>query len=104
MPHLIDTHCHLADEVFQEDLAGVAARAQQAGVTAAVCILSADEPEELARVPAVLTAWPAVRFSTGVHPHRAGAYAASAAGAAVATERAARGVGAVAIGEIGLDY
>jgi TatD DNase family protein len=102
--YLIDTHCHLADEVFAEDLAAVADRARQAGIRAAVCILSADEADEVARAGRVTEAWPAVRFSTGVHPHRAGAYAGSAVEAATITERAAKSVSAVAIGEIGLDY
>jgi TatD DNase family protein len=101
---LVDSHCHLADDAFQGDLAAVTERARAAGIGAAVCILSADEPEEVARAGQVSEAWPAVRFSTGVHPHRAGAYAGAAAGAAAAAERAVTAVTAVAVGEIGLDY
>ena len=44
-------------------------------MTKALCILSADESPELARAPALRTAWPAVRFATAIHPHRAGAFA-----------------------------
>ena len=47
---MIDSHCHLADEAFVADLAEVVARARRRRAsTGALCILSADEPDELAR-------------------------------------------------------
>ena len=101
---LIDTHCHLADAAFADDLAAVAARARAAGVTSALCILSADAPEELARVPVVAQAWPSVRFAAGIHPHRAGLYAGRIGDVGPTVQAAAAAGGAVAIGEIGLDY
>jgi TatD DNase family protein len=101
---MIDSHCHLADEAFLADLPAVAERAREAGVESAMCILSADSDAELARVSAVGEAWPSVRFSAAIHPHRAGAYAGRAAEAAVLTGRAVDAARAVAIGEIGLDY
>jgi TatD DNase family protein len=101
---MIDSHCHLADAAFAGDLDEVVARAQQAGVTSALCILSADEPDELARAAIVARAWPAVRFAAGIHPHRAGAYAGRADAAAAATVAAAAAHHASAIGEVGLDY
>lgn len=101
---MIDSHCHLADEAFATDLPEVVERAQAAGVTSAMCILSADEPDEVARAPIVRAAWPAVLFSTGVHPHRAAPYAGRAHAAADATRGAISAVDGVAIGEIGLDY
>ena len=101
---MIDSHCHLADETFAGDLDAVAGRAQAAGVTSALCILSTTEPEEHDRARAVAATWPAVRFSAGVHPHRAGLFAARPADAAAETSRVVDAVGAVAIGEIGLDY
>lgn len=82
----------------------MAARAREAGVDAAMCILSADEEAELARVDKVRAAWSTVRFAAAIHPHRAGAYAGRAASAAVATARAVDAAAAVAVGEIGLDY
>ena len=85
---MIDSHCHLADKAFENDLADIVARAQAAGVTAAVCILSADEPNEVARAPIVSAAWPAVLFSAGVHPHRAAPYVGRAQAAADATRQA----------------
>lgn len=101
---MIDSHCHLADEVFVADLAAVVGRAGAAGVTSAMCILSADEPEELARASRVSAAWPAVRFAAAIHPHRAGAYAGRPDEAARIAREAAAAVRAIAIGEIGLDY
>src|SRR5262249_49757232 len=101
---MIDSHCHLADVAFAADLPDVVSRAQAAGVARLVCILSADEPEEVARASVVRAAWPAVQFAAAVHPHRSGAYAGGAAGAADATRAAVRSASAVLVGEIGLDY
>lgn len=100
----LDSHCHLADEAFYADLPEVAARARAAGVIDAICILSADTPEEHARVDAVRAAWPGVRFATAVHPHRAGAYAGRVADAVRVVRAIAARVGAPLLGEMGLDY
>jgi TatD DNase family protein len=100
----VDSHCHLADDAFQDDLAEVVARAQAAGIARALCILSADEPDEVARAEAVAGAWPAVSFAAAIHPHRSGPYGGRADEAARVTEAAVRAAGAVAVGEIGLDY
>ncbi|HET9368965.1 MAG TPA: TatD family hydrolase [Vicinamibacterales bacterium] len=101
---LIDTHCHLADEKFVDDLDAVVARAKAAGVERALCILSADEPEEIARFETVRGAWPEVRAAAAIHPHRAGAYEADPQEAARLARAAVERSDAVAIGEIGLDY
>jgi TatD DNase family protein len=69
-----------------------------------MCILSADEPDEVERAAQVTAAWPAVRFAAAVHPHRSGAYAERPLDAADAARRSAMRVRASAIGEIGLDY
>lgn len=101
---MVDSHCHLASETFVGDLDAVVARAIAAGVTEALCILAADEPEELARAGAVKAAWPAVRVATAIHPHSAGGYAGHPEAAATVARDAVRSVGAVVVGEIGLDY
>ncbi len=101
---VIDSHCHLADEAFAADLADVAGRARAAGVAACLCILSADESEEIARAAVIREAWADVQFAAAVHPHRSGAYAGRAGDAVAATRRAAEASGAVALGEMGLDY
>ena len=102
---MIDSHCHLADEQFASDLDDVVARARDTGVTAALTILDATSAAEAARADRVTAAWPAVRFAVGVHPHQAGAFI-DDPGAVVSLVREAyvARAGAVAIGEIGLDY
>jgi TatD DNase family protein len=102
---MIDTHCHLADEVFETDLEGVIARARAAGVTTAICILGAGDEAEAGRADRVNHLWSEVRFAAGVHPHQAHECA-DAAGRADGLIRAAVGTrpGLCAVGEIGLDY
>ncbi|BCS33301.1 TatD-related deoxyribonuclease [Luteitalea sp. TBR-22] len=99
---LIDTHCHIAGDEFAEDLDLVVDRARAAGVERAICILDATTRVEFDRVPRVREAWPAVRFAAGVHPHHAGKVDAGRVRDVVAA--AVDEVGAVAVGEIGLDY
>lgn len=101
---LIDTHCHLADQAFAADLDEVVLRARKAGLSAAMCILSADEADEVARASIVARAWPDVRFAAGIHPHRAGQFAGRPSDAAMVVRNAVAASSAVAIGEIGLDY
>jgi len=102
---MIDSHCHLADEVFVGDLDAVVARAQEAGVRAALCILDAGSDEEASRAQTVRAKWGSVRFAAGVHPHQAGRHAGNPAEAVAVVERAIEANGDVrALGEIGLDY
>ena len=101
---VIDSHCHLADLAFADDLEAVTERAREAGIAGALCILSADEPEEVQRTESVRAAWPEVAFAAAVHPHRAGAFEGRTPAAAVLTGEVVDAVSAVAVGEIGLDY
>jgi TatD DNase family protein len=101
---MVDSHCHLADAVFVDDLPEVVERARAAGITSAVCILAADDEEEAGRVGAVRTVWPAVGFAAGIHPHRAGAWGGRLADARRTVEKAVETHEACAVGEIGLDY
>ncbi len=101
----VDSHCHLADEAFAADLADVVARAREARVAQALCILAAGDDGEAARGRRVAEIWPEVLFAVGVHPHVGKAWDGRTADALAAVERAARAGGAIrAIGEIGLDY
>ena len=50
---MIDSHCHLADEAFAGDLDGAIARAREAGLTSALCILAAGDEDEAGRARAV---------------------------------------------------
>ena len=72
---MIDSHCHLADEAFAADLDAVIARARTAGLSGALCILSAGDDKESAAAARVRGLWPEVRFSVGIHPHKAGEFA-----------------------------
>ena len=101
---MIDSHCHLADEAFEGDLDAVIARACEAGLTDALCILAAGDEAEAARARSVADRWRGVRFATGVHPHAAAPYAGRPADAAAVTRAHAKAYAACAIGEIGLDY
>jgi TatD DNase family protein len=101
---MIDSHCHLADEAFEADLESAVARAKDAGVEGALCILAAGDEPEAARAASVRAAWSAVRFATGVHPHAAGTFASRAGDAAAVSRAHASAFNACAIGEIGLDY
>jgi TatD DNase family protein len=101
---VVDSHCHLADAAFAGDLPEVVSRARAAGLESALCILSADEPEEVDRAAAVRDAWPTVVFAAAIHPHRAASYAGRPVDAAAAAASAIERSEAVALGEIGLDY
>ena len=101
---MIDSHCHLADEAFAPDLEDVIARAQAAGLTEAMCILSAGDEAEAVRARGVRERWPAVRFATGVHPHNAGPFAGRVEASVETTRTHAAAFGVCGIGEIGLDY
>lgn len=101
---MIDSHCHLADPVFAPDLDAIVARAQAAGVARVLCIISSDTADELVQAERVRAAWPAVQFATAIHPHRSGAYAGRIGEAVATVERAITTLGAVALGEMGLEY
>ena len=101
---MIDSHCHLAGPEFTADLGDVVARARTAGLERALVILAADDHAEVEQAGAVTRLWPDVRFSVGVHPHAAGAFASDPAAASRLTEGGLSREGVRAIGEIGLDY
>jgi len=102
---LIDSHCHLAGPEFADDLDAVVGRARAAGLTHALVILAADDEAELRQARVVAAAWPAVRFSIGIHPHAAGTYADDPSMAARRVADAmSRQPLTRAVGEIGLDY
>jgi len=102
---MIDSHCHLADEVFADDLGAVVERAKSAGLERAFVILEAGNAGEAARAQLLETLWPEVRVAVGVHPHQAHQYADDPEkAAAVVREQIASTPSARAIGEIGLDY
>jgi TatD DNase family protein len=101
---MIDSHCHLADAVFEDDLPGVIARAKEAGLTSALTILAAGDAGEAERAATVTALWPEARFAVGVHPHQAHECAAPGRASALVEAALAANPHVVAIGEIGLDY
>lgn len=102
---MIDSHCHLADDAFVEDLQDVVTRAQAAGLTQALCILAADNLTEASRALELARLWPAIRFGIGLHPHQAGLFAGREPEVVELVGRSLASIpGARALGEIGLDY
>lgn len=102
---MIDSHCHLADPAFADDLPDVVTRAREAGVGLAVCVLALGESAEARQAERAATLWPSLRFATGLHPHEARLYAARLHELPADLEAAwAARPGLCAIGEIGLDY
>lgn len=96
---MFDSHCHLTDERFRDDLDEVIARAWQVGLEGIVTIASdADDAE---RALAVATAHDRIWCTAGIHPH------VSAAARVEDCERIIAGLAharVVALGETGLDY
>jgi TatD DNase family protein len=102
---VIDSHCHLADEKFRDDLEQVVARAKAAGLVGALVILEGGNAAEAEQAVEVERLWPEVRTAIGVHPHISHEYAADPERAAAIVAGALDATpSARAVGEIGLDY
>jgi TatD DNase family protein len=97
----VDSHCHLDDERFADDLEAVLDRAAAAGVTRVLTIGTGDGPPELDRAVRLADRYPQVYATIGVHPH-------DASKVTPRTYDDLRALSAhskvVAFGEIGLDY
>ena len=101
---MIDTHCHLGDPAFSDDLEAVIARARDAGVSAGLCVLNLADPVEETRVTDLATRWPGARFAVGLHPHEAHKFQGRVGELIPALDAAWARIDACAVGEIGLDY
>ena len=97
---MIDSHCHLADSKFENDVEEVLLRAKQAGVERIVTI--ADTLEEAERCIAIAEKYPQVFCTVGVHPHEAKRWGEGSWETMWELVRSSKQV--KAIGEIGLDY
>lgn len=95
---LIDTHCHLDDNVFADDLDAVLAESRAEGVKAWIQV--GFEPERWESSIALANRVPGMALMLGVHPSSAGQWS-----PAVANDLHALIVQhhAVAVGEIGID-
>ena len=102
---MIDSHCHLADEVFAPDLDTVIARARAAGIERVLVVLAAGSAQEAAQAQKLVALWPSVFVAIGVHPHQAVEHAQAPEKTADVVRAQLRATPpARAIGEIGLDY
>ena len=100
MADFIDSHAHLGDPAFDGDRSTVIERARQTGARAVICIGESLAAAERAR--AVAADHPGfVWFTAGVHPHDAAGFDPIRDPMQIARECQ---LGAVAIGECGLDY
>jgi len=96
---LVDSHCHLDYNDFEEDLDDIIARAKEAGVNT---ILNAgNNIGELDKQLALSEKYPFIYTAVGVHPHNAGEYTDITAQDFVEKATHKKVVG---IGECGLDY
>ncbi len=96
---LVDSHCHLDFPDFAEDLDGIVARAEAAGVGRIVTIST-----RVKRVQGLLditARFPNVYCSVGTHPHHADEEDGIPADELIALTRHPK---VVALGEAGLDY
>jgi len=93
---IIDTHCHLDDIRYDEDLEAVLKRADEAGVTKH--IIPGADPKTLQRAIAIAEKYDSVYFAVGVHPYDANAYDRELLEHYITHPKC------VAVGECGLDY
>ncbi|HSR73558.1 MAG TPA: TatD family hydrolase, partial [Sulfurovum sp.] len=93
---LIDTHCHLDDERYDDDIEQVLENAREKGVEK--FIIPGADPKTLQRAVDLAERYESVYFAVGVHPYDACAYDRGYLEPYVTHPKC------VAIGECGLDY
>jgi TatD DNase family protein len=98
---LVDSHCHLDDELFAQDRDAAIERARAAGIERMMAIGTGGGPADLEVAIRVAAQYPFIYATVGVHPHDA-AKATPETFARMAD--LARQPKVLAIGEIGLDY
>ena len=99
---IFDTHCHLADEAFKEDLDSVLARMAESGIRRANLVADpCEESPNQERVLSIAERSPNFCASAGVHPHNASRYN---EGAEELLTELLKHPKMRLLGEIGLDY
>jgi len=93
---IIDTHCHLDDERYKEDITEVIERAKAQGVER--FIIPGADPKTLKRAVELSEIYDEIYFAVGVHPYDAQNYNREFLETFVTHPKC------VAIGECGLDY
>ena len=96
---LVDSHCHLDFPDFAEDLDGIVARAETAGIGRIVTI--STRVKRLAGLLAIAERFPNVYCSVGTHPHHADEEDGIPASELIELTKHPK---VVALGEAGLDY
>ena len=100
---LVDSHCHIDGEQFDEDRDEVVERARAAGVVAMLNIGTGDpHSDDFRRAVAVAERYGNVYAAVGVHPHDAKLYDDAAETHLIELVRSSKKI--IAWGEIGLDY
>jgi len=99
---LIDSHCHIDGDAFDEDRGEVVRRAKDAGVVAMLNVGTGDpHSDDFRKAVAVAEKYENVFASVGVHPHDAKLYDDAAERHLVELTRSPK---VIAWGEIGLDF
>ncbi|CAA6804476.1 MAG: Putative deoxyribonuclease YcfH [uncultured Sulfurovum sp.] len=93
---IIDTHCHLDDERYYDDLSEVITRAKEVGVER--FIIPGADPKTLKRAVELSETYEEVYFSVGVHPYDAQSYDKAFLEPFMTHPKC------IAVGECGLDY
>ncbi|TVR45252.1 MAG: TatD family deoxyribonuclease [Planctomycetota bacterium] len=103
LPPLIDTHCHLTHQRFQDDCHQVIDDAQAAGIAAMITI--GTGVADGIRGSEIAAAWPQVIYTAcGLDPFTLHERADSFADDLAALDAHLASAGCVALGEIGLEY
>ena len=99
---LIDSHCHIDGEAFDNDRDDVVQRAREAGIGAMLNVGTGDpKSNDFRKAVAVAEKYQEVFASVGVHPHDAKLYDDKAEAHLVDLAKSEK---VIAWGEIGLDY
>lgn len=98
---MIDSHCHLDSQQFDEDRDAVIERALAAGVETMVAIGTGDGPPDLEAGVRMADKYPCFYATVGVHPHDASKATAETFARLAELLKHAK---VIALGEIGLDY
>jgi len=96
---IIDTHCHLDDEKFDEDLLFVLQRAKESEII--YILTAATEPQFFQKVVNIAQNYEQVYFFIGVHPHDAKK---AKQETFLEVEKLLSHPKCIGIGEVGLDY
>ena len=93
---IIDTHCHLDDKKFEDDLDSVIKRAIESGVEK--FIIPGADPQTIDRAVEIAQSYDNIWFAVGVHPYDAKNYTPALIEKYIVHPKC------VAVGECGLDY